>query len=163
METMLASSKIFAIETKIRGFPTKHRQIVRNRKSRPILNALKPWLEKQQKRISAKTKLADTIGYALNRWDGFALFLDDGRIELDTNVVERAIRPITLGRKNALFAGSDRGAAHWAIAASIIQTCHLNHVEPFAYLKDVLERMVSGQTKANQIDDLMPWKWKPAH
>ena len=89
------------------------------------------------------------------------MFLDDGRIELDTNVIERGIRPIALTRKNALFAGSDRGAVHWVIASSIIQTCHLNHVEPFAYLKDILERMVSGQTKANQIDALMPWNWQP--
>lgn len=108
--------------------------------------------------------------YALNRWDGFtserygstAFSLDDGRIELDTNVLERAIRPIVLTRKNALFAGSDRSAVHWAIASSIIQTCRLNHVEPFAYLKDVLERMVSGQTKANQFDQLMPWNWQQA-
>jgi hypothetical protein len=88
------------------------------------------------------------------------LFLEDGRIELDTNVLERAIRPIALTRKNALFAGSDRGAEHWAIASSIIETCRLNHVEPFAYLKDVLERMVSGQNKANQIDQIMPWNWQ---
>lgn len=153
--------KLYAIEAKIRGFPAKHRQIIRDRESRPVIDALKPWLEKQLGRISSKTKLAEAIRYALNRWDGFALFLDDGRIELDTNVIERAIRPIALTRKNALFAGSDRGAVHWAIASSIIQTCHLNHVEPFAYLKDILERMVSGQTKANQIDALMPWNWQP--
>jgi transposase len=161
-EAMERIGKLYAIEKKIRGFPAKHRQLVRDRESRPIIDDLKPWLEKQYGRLSAKNKLAEAIAYALNRWDGFTLFLDDGRIELDTNVLERAIRPIALTRKNALFAGSDRGAEHWAIASSIIETCRLNHVEPFVYLKDVLERMVSGQDKANQIDQIMPWNWRQA-
>jgi hypothetical protein len=159
-EAMERIGRLYAIEKKIRGFPAKHRQIVRDRESRPITDDLKPWLEKQYGRLSSKNKLAEAIAYALNRWDGFTLFLEDGRIELDTNVLERAIRPIALTRKNALFAGSDRGAEHWAIASSIIETCRLNHVEPFAYLKDVLERMVSGQNKANQIDQIMPWNWQ---
>jgi transposase len=159
-EAMDRIGKLYAIENKIRGFPARHRQIIRDRESRPIVDDLKPWLEKQHGRLSTKSKLAEAIAYALTRWDGFTLFLDDGRIELDTNVLERAIRPIVLTRKNALFAGSDRGAVHWAMASSIIETCRLNHVEPFAYLKDVLERMVSGRTKANRIDQLMPWNWE---
>ena len=88
------------------------------------------------------------------------LFLEDGRVELDTNTVERAIRPIALGRKNALFAGSDGGARHWAIVASLVATAKLNGVEPFAYLKDVLERMVSGRTKAHELEGLLPWAWQ---
>ena len=159
-EAMDRIGKLYGIEKKIRGFPAQHRQIIRDRESRPIVDDLKPWLEKQHRRLSTKSKLAEAIAYALNRWDGFTLFLDDGRIELDTNVLERAIRPIVLTRKNALFAGSDRGAVHWAMASSIIETCRLNHVEPFAYLKDILERMVSGRTKANRIDQLMPWNWE---
>ena len=88
------------------------------------------------------------------------LFLEDGRIELDTNVIERAIRPIALGRKNALFAGSDGGARHWAIVASLVATAKLNGVEPLAWLTDVLERMVSGRTKAHELARLLPWAWK---
>jgi transposase len=159
-EAMDRIGMLYAIEKKIRGFPARHRQTIRDRESRSIVDDLKPWLEKQHGRLSTKSKLAEAIAYALTRWDGFTLFLDDGRIELDTNVLERAIRPIVLTRKNALFAGSDRGAVHWAMASSIIETCRLNHVEPFAYLKDVLERMVSGRTKANQIDQSMPWNWE---
>ena len=121
-EAMERIGRLYAIEKKIRGFPAKHSQIVRNCESRPII--------------------------------------DDGRIELDTNVLERAIRPIALTRKKALFAGSDRDAEHWVMASSIIETCRLNHVEPFVYLKDVLKRMVSGQDKANQIDQIMPWNWQ---
>lgn len=85
-----------------------------------------------------------------------------GRIELDTNTVERAIRPITLGRKNHLFAGSDRGAARWATVCSLITTAKLNDVEPFAYLKDVLSRMSNGHPMS-QLDDLLPWKWTPSN
>jgi transposase len=88
------------------------------------------------------------------------LFLEDGRLELDTNVIERAIRPIALGRKNALFAGSDGGARHWALVASLVATAKLNGVEPLAWLTDVLERMVSGRTKAHELERLLPWAWK---
>ena len=84
--------------------------------------------------ISQKTKLAEAIRYALSRWEGLTRFLDDGRIEIDTNVVERSIRPIALNRKNALFAGSDGGGEHWAIIASLIETCKLCGVDPHAYL-----------------------------
>ena len=88
------------------------------------------------------------------------VFLDDGRVELDTNSIERAIRPIALGRKNALFAGSDGGAHHWAVVASLVATAKLNGVEPLAWLTDVLERMVSGRTKAHELQGLLPWAWK---
>jgi len=77
-----------------------------------------------------------------------------------TNTVERAIRPVALGRKNSLFAGSDGGARHWAIVASLVATAKLNGVEPLAWLTDVLERMVSGRTKAHELERLLPWAWK---
>ena len=88
------------------------------------------------------------------------LFLEDGRLELDTNTIERAIRPIALGRKNALFAGSDGGARHWAIVASLVATAKLNGVEPLAWLTDALERMVAGRTKAHELEQLLPWAWQ---
>jgi transposase len=88
------------------------------------------------------------------------LFLEDGRLELDTNVIERAIRPVALGRKNALFAGSDDGARHWAVVASLVATAKLNGVEPLAWLTDALERVVSGRTKAHELERLLPWAWK---
>jgi hypothetical protein len=105
---------------------------------------MKAWLETQLTHIPPRSGLADAIRYSLTRWSSLCCFLDDGRIELDTNTVERAIRPITLGRKNHLFAGSDGGAARWATVCSLISTAKLNDVEPFAYLKDVLERMSNG-------------------
>jgi transposase len=99
-----------------------------------------------------------SIRYALKLWSGLGLFLDDGRIEIDTNVVERAIRPIALNRKNALFAGSDQGGIHWGVIASLIETCKLNAVDPQAYLADVLSRLVNRHP-ASQIDQLMPWAY----
>ena len=88
--------------------------------------------------ISQKSKLAKAIRYGLSRWEGLTRFIDDGRIHLDNNTVERSIRPIALNPKNALFAGSDGGAEHWATVASLIETCKLNDIDPLAYLTDVL-------------------------
>ena len=110
----------------------------------------------------SRSTLAQAIRYALNHWGGLILFLDDGRLELDTNTVERAISPLALGRKNALFAGSDSGGRHWATVASLIQTAKLNDVNPLAWLTDVLERIVSGRTRRHELDTLLPWKWKAA-
>jgi hypothetical protein len=118
------------------------------------------WLTAQLGRVSGKSALAEAIRYALRPWTGLVLFLEDGRLELDTNTVERAIRPIALGRKNALFAGSDGGARHWAIVASLVATAKLNGVEPLAWLTDVLMRMVSGRTRATELEQLLPWTWK---
>jgi hypothetical protein len=86
------------------------------------------------------------------------LFLDDGRVELDSNVVERSIRPLALTRKNALFAGSDEGAEHWAVVASLIETCKLVGVEPQTYLTDVITRIVAGHPNS-RIDELLPWAY----
>ncbi len=99
--------------------------------------------------------------FAIRHWAGLIAFLDDGRIEMDSNVVERAIRPHTLIRKNALFAGSDGGARHWAMATPLIQTAKLNGVDPMAWLTDVLERVVSGRTKIPQAAHPAPWNWQP--
>ena len=120
------------------------RQGVRCIKSLPLVEAMKTWLEAELNRVPPRGGLADAIRYALTRWSALCRFLHDGHIELDNNTVERAIRPIALGRKNHLFAGSDGGAARWAIIASLLATAKLNDVEPFAYLKDVLERMSDG-------------------
>lgn len=101
---------LYAVESDIRGRSPDQRREARQEKSRPILDALEPWLREKLALISQKTKLAEAIRYALSRWYGLMRFVDDGRIEIDSNIVERAIRPIALNRKNALFAGSDGGA-----------------------------------------------------
>lgn len=160
-ELLARVAALYAIEAEIRGRPAEYRQRVRGERSRPIVEGLHGWLGEQLPRISGASDLAKAMRYALRHWPGLVAFLEDGRIEMDTNVVERAIRPITLARKNALFAGSDGGARHWAIAMTLIQTAKLNGVEPMAWLTDVLERMVSGQTKVHELHSLLPWNWEP--
>ena len=125
------------------------------------MEALHAWLEDYLPRVSGASDLAIAMRYALRHWSGLVVFLDDGRVEMDSNVVERAIRPIPMTRKAALFAGSDGGARHWAIAMTLIQTAKLNGVEPMAWLTDVLERIVSGRTKAHELHTLLPWAWVP--
>lgn len=159
-EALRRIAELYAIETTIRRQPAKARQTARRAKSLPLVRSMKLWLEAELSRIPPRGGLADAIRYALVRWAALSRFLEDGRIELDTNTVERAIRPITLGRKNHLFAGSDGGAARWATVASLLTTAKLNEVEPFAYLKDVLERMTAGHPMS-QLDELLPWNWKP--
>jgi transposase len=159
-EALRRIAELYRIEARIRGRPANERAHIRQAESRPLVEAIKPWLESELARLSAKSTLAVAIRYALRHWKGLGLFLDDGRVEIDSNTVERTIRPIKLGAKNHLFAGSDGGAESWATIASLIQTAKLNSVEPFAYLRDVLERVVSGQTKANELGSLLPWAWK---
>lgn len=157
-EALARIGALYAIESDIRGQNPNDRRAARQEKSRPILDALEPWLREKLALISQKTKLAEAIRYALSRWDGLTRFVDDGRIEIDSNIVERAIRPIALNRKNALFAGSDGGAENWAIVASLIETCKINGVDPQAYMADVLTKIVNGHL-ASKLDDLMPWAY----
>jgi transposase len=159
-EALRRIGELYAIEAEIRGRPAEERRAIRQERSTPLVEALHAWLTLQLGRVSGRSTLAEAIRYALRHWPGLVLFLEDGRLELDTNVIERAIRPIALGRKNALFAGSDGGARHWAIVASLVASAKLNGVEPLAWLTDVLERMVSGQTKAHELEQLLPWAWK---
>jgi transposase len=157
-EALRRIAELYAIETAIRRRTAEQRQSARNTQSRPLIEAMKPWLEMELGRIPGRSGLAEAIRYALTRWSALCQFLDDGRIDLDNNPVERAIRPIALGRKNHLFAGSDGGGARWATVCSLIATAKLNNVEPFAYLKDVLERMTDGHPMS-RLDDLLPWNW----
>ena len=160
-EALERIAALYAIEKTIRGRSAGERRAVRHERSGPMVAALKAWLEHQLARVSAKALIADAIRYALNHWDGLARFLDDGRVELDTNIVERGIRPIVLNRKNALFAGHDQGAENWACIASLIETCKLNGVEPQAFFADVLTRLVN-LWPASRLDELMPWAWAAA-
>src|SRR6476661_196941 len=158
-EALVRIAALYAVDKDIRGRSADERRAVRQQKSRPRIDALEPWLRAKLGLISQKSKLAEAIRYALSRWEGLTRFIDDGRIELDNNTVERAIRPIALNRKNALFAGSDGGAEHWATIASLIETCKLNDVDPLAYLTDVLTRIVNGHPNSD-IDQLLPWAYR---
>jgi len=149
---------LYAIEKTIRGRSGDERRAVRQEKSKPLALALKTWLEEQLARVSGKSVIAEAIRYGLNHWDGLTRFLEDGRIELDTNIVERGMRPIALNRKNALFAGHDQGAENWAAIASLVETCKLHGVDPQAYFTDALTKLVNLWPQS-RLDELMPWAW----
>jgi transposase len=161
-ETLARIANLYAIEAEIRGRSAEERRVVRQDRARPIVEALKTWMEVKLAAVSQKGKVAAAFRYALSRWEGLSRFLDDGHIEIDSNVVERAIRPLALNRKNALFAGSDGGGEHWAIHATLIETCKLNGVDPEAYLADIFARLVEGYP-INRLDELLPWNWAAAH
>ena len=152
-EALTRIAALYRIEQEIRGRSADQRRAVRQERSRPLVEDLEPWLRTL---ISQKTKLAAAIRCTLARWQGLCLLLDDGHVEIDNNVVERTIRPLALTRKNALFAGSDGGAEHWATIASLIETCKLIGVEPYAYLADVITRIVDGHPNS-RLDELLPW------
>ena len=159
-EALVLIAALYRIEADIRGKDAGHRLAVRQAKSQALVADLRTWFQAKAATLPARGPVAQAIGYALKHWDGLERFLHDGRIELDTNTVERAMRPVALSRKNALFAGSDEGAANWAAIASLIETCKLNGIEPQRYLTEMLTRLVNGWSKT-RIDELMPWRWAP--
>ena len=159
-EALRRIAELYEIEAETRGTPADNRRSVRQQRSRPLVEAMHIWLTGQLERVSGRSTMAQAIRYALNHWKGLVLYLNDGRLEMDTNTVERAMRSVALGRKNALFAGADSGGRHWAIVATLIHTAKLNDVDPLAWLTDVLERIVAGDTKQHELATLLPWNWK---
>ena len=157
-EALLRIQRLYGIEKEIRGQSADQRRETRQAKAKPIVEVLRPWLEHQLERVSAGSTTAKAIRYTLNHWDGLLCYLDDGRIEIDSNTVERSIRPLALSRKNALFGYKDAGGERWAILASLVETCKLNNVDPQAWMTDVLTRLVNGH-RMSEIDDLLPWRW----
>jgi transposase len=152
---------LYAVEAGVRGAPPQVRLAARREHAAPVVAALKPWFEKQLSLVSSGSRLATDIRYALRHWPGLTRFLDDGRLELDTNPVENAIRPVALTRKNALFAGHEVGAENWALLASIVATCKLNDVNPVACLAATLQAILDGHPQS-RIEELMPWRFSNA-
>ena len=161
-EALQRIAKLYDIEAEIRGLSAADRRAARQLRAKPLLDAMKLWLEARAAELPRKSSLAEAVGYALNQWDGLVRFLDDGRIEIDSNTVERSMRPIALNRKNALFAGHDLGAENWAVLASLIETCKLHDVNPEAWLADVLTKLVDNWPN-NRLAELTPWAWQAAH
>lgn len=157
-EALVRIGQFYAIEAEIRGSSAEKRRTERQARTRPLIEALGQWLDDQLERVPGRSPIAEAIRYGTSHWQGLCRFLDDGRIEIDTNVVERSIRPIALSRKNALFAGSDEGGANWAIIASLIETTKLNGFDPHAWLTDTLTKLVN-RWPAARIDELMPWNF----
>jgi transposase len=151
-------SQLYAIETDIRDLGPDARLAARQQRSVPAVALIREWLDHHRARVSAKAPLGEALSYIAKYWTGLELFLADGRIELDNNAVERTIRPIALNRKNALFAGHDAGAENWAVIASLIETCKLNGVDPYAWLSATLHAIVANH-KQRLISELLPWNF----
>ena len=144
----------------IRGQPPAQRLKQRQARSRPIVEKLDTWIGEQRARLSRKSPMGGALAYIANHWGGLRVFLEDGRVEMDNNPVENLIRPLALNRKNALFCGHDEGGASWARIASLVETCKLNGVDPYAYLRDTLEAIAAGHPQS-RLDDLLPWAFTP--
>ncbi len=155
-EALARIGQLYAIEREIRGQAPTARADARRVRSAPLLSALRTWLRAAHATLSAKSPLAGAIQYTLSRWAALTRYVDDGRIEIDNNAAERAIRALVLGRRNYLFAGSDAGGETAARLYSLVGTCRLNGVDPHGYLRYVLERI--AEHPINRIDELLPWR-----
>jgi len=152
-------AKFYKIEADIRGQSPEHRLGIRQAQTKPLIEDFEEWVDKMRARVSGGSRLGEALCYIAKHREGLKRFLDDGRIEIDSNVVERSSRPIALNRKNALFAGHDEGAKNWGMIASLIETCKLNGINPQAYLEAALSHIVHGHPQS-RIDELLPWAYE---
>ena len=153
-----AMAELWRVEDEIRGKDANTRAAGRQERSSAIVANLFDIWEKELAKVSGKSKTAEAIRYALTRRQSLERFLSDGRIEIDSNIVERAIRPQTITRKNSLFAGSDGGGRTWATIATLLQTAKMNNVDPQAWLTQTLERIAKGWPSSD-LNALMPWNY----
>jgi transposase len=133
------------------------RKELRQQISKPILDSFGQWIKDNVTQVLPKSSIGKAIAYTLGLWDRLIRYIDDGRYEIDNNLIENSIRPVAIGRKNYLFAGSHEGAQRAAMMYSLLGTCKMHNVEPFAYLKDVLARI--PEHKANRLEELLPCNW----
>ena len=152
---------LYDVERAVRDAEPEERRRYRDTHARPVLDEFKTWLDTELPRLAPKSDLAKAMRYLTKRWTAFTRYLDDGRLEADNGAAERALKGPVLGRKNWMFAGSDAGAQRAAIVFSLIETCKLNDIDPFAYLQDILARLPTHP--ANRIDELLPYHWKTRH
>ena len=151
--------QLYEIEALSAGMSPDERQRLREQQARPIAEALHAWMTAHRIKVPEGTDIARVLDYSLKRWAALTRYLDDGRLPIDNNHIENQIRPIALGRKNWLFAGSLRAGRRAAAAMSLIQSAKMNGHDPYAYLKDVLTRLPTHPN--SRIEELLPHRWRP--
>jgi transposase len=159
-EALLRIAALYKVQDAIRGSAPEHRRTVRQDLSRPLVDAFFSRLTVQAARVPRKSDLGEAMAYRLRRQDGFRLLLNDGHLDIDSNLVENAIRSPAMNRRNARFMGHDEGGRSWARFASLIGSCKMNAVQPHAYLVDLFTRLANGHLDKD-IDALMPWAGLP--
>jgi hypothetical protein len=137
----------------------EQRRKLRQRKSRRVAKALHRWLLAQRQKVPDGSATAKAIDYSLKRWQALTRYIDDGDVPISNNWVENQIRPIALGRSNWLFAGSLRAGKRAAAVMSLVHSAKINGHDPYAYLKDVLQRLPTQP--ASRVEELLPHRWKP--
>ena len=152
-------ARLYSVEEEVRGQPPDTRRATRQARSKPQLDELRARMEEIRAKLSAKSALAVAIAYALKRWPALIRYCENGRLEIDNLIAERALRGVAIGRRNWLFAGSKAGGERAAAIYTIIETCKLNGVEPFAYISCVMQKIAEGPN--SRIDELLPWAWSP--
>jgi len=153
-------AKLYEIESRIKEEPPDKKLLVRQAESVPILADFKRWLDGHYGTLLPQGPLAQAFGYAIRQWPALTRYTENGILLPDNNLIEGQMRPIAMGRKAFLFAGSERGGDVAATMYSLMATCKLNHIEPYAYLKDVLTRIRSH--RVDRLAELLPFNWKPA-
>jgi transposase len=151
--------ELYGVERKAKPLTPLQRKFYRRRYSRPILDRFYRWLKKTERMALPKTPIGLAVAYTLNHWKALRNYCRDGILNIDNNTAERAIKPLVIGRKNWLFAGSHEGAKRAAVLYSIIETCKLNGINPYFYIKDVLIKLPS--TLMKDLKQLLPYHWKP--
>lgn len=150
--------RLYEIERRIKDLSAGERQHVRNQEARPILQSLGAWMKQAYTEVLPKSVIGKALAYSITRWDALSLYTTNGKLNIDNNPVENAIRPVAIGRKNYLFAGSHEAAQRSAMLYSLLGTCKLNGINPFNWLKDVLSRI--GKHPINKVQELLPHNWQ---
>jgi len=153
-------ARVYEIEREVKTLQTDQRQAIRQRQTKPLLDALHQWMLLQRQKVPEGTASAKALDYSLRRWEALTRFVDDGQLPVDNNWIENQIRPIAIGRNNWLFAGSLRAGQRAAAVMSLIQSARMNGHDPYAYLRDVMARL--PMQCASQIGELLPHRWQPA-